>query len=183
MLNRFNIFRKNKVLETGTKLCYNYDRRKGIKEMAIDSSNLKRLRKNSKLTQEQLAEKLNVSRQTVAKWESGEALPDLDNCILMSKLYKISLDDLVRYAKNKEDSTAPAGKHVFGVVKVDEKGRIFLPEKAREIFDISIGDKLLLMGDENQGLAMVKLSGFLAATAELMKIIKETDPDENTDEE
>lgn len=151
--------------------------------MALDSSNLKKLRKNAKLTQEQLAEKLSVSRQTVAKWESGEALPDLDNCILMSKLYNISLDDLVRYAKNSEDSTAPSGKHLFGVVKVDEKGRIFLPEKARDVFDIKAGDKLLLMGDEKQGLAMVKLSGFLAATAEMMKIIKETDPDGDISEE
>lgn len=151
--------------------------------MALDSSNLKKLRKNAKLTQEQLAEKLSVSRQTVAKWESGEALPDLDNCILMSKLYNISLDDLVRYVKNAEDTTAPSGKHLFGVVKVDEKGRIFLPEKARDVFDIETGDKLLLMGDEKQGLAMVKLSGFLAATAEMMKIIKETDPDNDFNEE
>lgn len=147
--------------------------------MPINTKGLKALRKNAKLTQEDVAEKLNVSRQSVAKWELGESLPDIENCILLAKLYNVSLDDLVRYAKKPDDSNAPAGKHMFGVVKIDEKGRIFLPENARNIFDLKIGDKLLLMGDEQQGIAMVKLNGFLAATAEIMKIIKETDPDEN----
>ncbi len=145
--------------------------------MAINNSNLKNLRKSAKLTQEDVAEKLNVSRQTVAKWESGESLPDIDNCILLSKLYRVSLDDLVMYAKDKKD-TAPSGKHMFGVLKIDSKNRIVLPDKALQIFDLKAGDKLILMGDETQGLAMVKLNGFLAATAEMMKIIKETDPDE-----
>lgn len=143
----------------------------------MNTKGLKALRKNAKLTQEDVAEKLNVSRQTVAKWESGESLPDIDSCILLSKLYRVSLDDLVRYAKKPDDSTAPAGKHMFGVVKIDEKGRIFLPKNARDVFDLKVGDKLLLMGDEQQGLAMVKLNGFLSATAEIMKIIKETDID------
>lgn len=143
----------------------------------MNTKGLKALRKNAKLTQEDVAEKLNVSRQTVAKWESGESLPDIDSCILLSKLYRVSLDDLVRYAKKPDDSTAPTGKHMFGVVKIDEKGRIFLPKNARDVFDLKVGDKLLLMGDEQQGLAMVKLNGFLSATAEIMKIIKETDID------
>ena len=146
--------------------------------MPINTSNLKALRKNVKLTQEEVAEHLNVSRQSVAKWESGESLPDIENCIQLARLYGVSLDDLVRYAKEPENTNAPKGKHMFGVVKIDEKGRIFLPEKAREIFELKLGDKLLIMGDEQQGLAMVKLNGFLAATAEIMKIIKETDIDD-----
>lgn len=145
--------------------------------MPLNTSSLKALRKNAKLTQEDVAERLNVSRQSVAKWESGESLPDIENCILLAKLYGVSLDDLVRYAKEPEDANAPKGKHMFGVVKIDDKGRIFIPERAREVFDLKIGDKLLLMGDEQQGMAMVKLNGFLAATAEIMKIIKETDTD------
>lgn len=146
--------------------------------MAFNTSNLKKMRKNAKLTQEDVAERLNVSRQTVAKWETGESLPDIENCILLAKLYNVTIDDLVRYAKNNEDTTAPAGKHIFGVVKIDKKGQIVIPEKAMNVFDIKPGDKLLLLGDETQGMAMVKLNGFLAATAEIMKIIKETDPDE-----
>lgn len=144
----------------------------------MNISSLKKLRKSAKLTQEQVAEALNVSRQTVAKWESGDALPDIDNCIALAKLYKVTLDDLVTYAKEPNNSNAPKGKHIFGVVKIDSKGQIVIPEKAFEIFGLEKGDKLLIMGDEAQGMAMVKLNSFLAATAEIMKIIKETDTDE-----
>lgn len=144
----------------------------------MNTSSLKKLRKSAKLTQEQVAESLNVSRQTVAKWESGDALPDIDNCIALAKLYKVTLDDLVTYAKEPNSSNAPKGKHIFGVVKIDSKGQIVIPEKAFEVFGLEKGDKLLIMGDEAQGMAMVKLNSFLAATAEIMKIIKETDTDE-----
>ncbi len=144
-------------------------------------SNLKKLRKTARLTQEQVAEKLNVSRQSVAKWESGDTLPDIDNCIMLAKLYNVTIDDLIGYAKD-EKNDAPSGKHMFGVVKIDSKNRIAIPEKAMKIFDIKAGDKLLLMGDEAQGFAMVKLNNFLAATAEIMKIIQETDSDDDEEE-
>ncbi|MBR4112656.1 MAG: helix-turn-helix domain-containing protein [Ruminiclostridium sp.] len=143
----------------------------------MKESNLKKLRKTARLTQEQVAEKLNVSRQSVAKWESGDALPDIDNCIMLARLYNVTIDDLVGYAKD-EKTDAPSGKHMFGVVKIDSKKRIVIPEKVFDVFDLKTGDKLLMMGDEGQGLAMVKLNSFLAATAEIMKIIQETDSDE-----
>jgi len=148
----------------------------------MDTSNLKKLRKSARLTQEQVAEKLNVSRQSVAKWESGESLPDIENCILLAKLYNVTLDDLVKYAKDSKCIDAPAGKHVFGVLKIDEKRRITIPENAMEVFKLEIGEKLLLLGDETQGMAIVKLNSFLAATAEIMRIIRETDSDENGEE-
>ncbi len=143
----------------------------------MNESNLKKLRKTARLTQEQVAEKLNVSRQSVAKWESGDALPDIDNCIMLAKLYNVTIDDLVGYAKD-EKTDAPSGKHMFGVVKIDSKRRIVIPDRALEIFGLEAGDKLILLGDEHQGFAMVKLNSFLAATAEIMKIIQETDSDE-----
>ncbi len=61
----------------------------------ILGSKLYELRKNSGLSQEELAEKLNVSRQAISKWECGESMPDTDNLITISRLYKISLDELV----------------------------------------------------------------------------------------
>jgi len=48
------------------------------------------------------------------------------------------------------------GKHVFGTVKVGKRGQIVIPKKAREIFEIKPGDKLLVLGDEDQGIAIVK---------------------------
>ena len=52
-------------------------------------------RKEAGFSQEELAEKLDVSRQAVSKWECGESLPDTDNLISISKLYGVSLDELV----------------------------------------------------------------------------------------
>lgn len=62
----------------------------------IFSEKLAVLRKNKGLTQEALAEKLNVSRQAVAKWESGQAYPDISNLIQISNLMNVTVDYLVR---------------------------------------------------------------------------------------
>lgn len=53
------------------------------------------LRKMSGMTQEQLAEKLDVSRQTVSKWEAGGSLPDLESAVKVSRIFHVSLDDLL----------------------------------------------------------------------------------------
>ena len=57
------------------------------------SEKLQRLRKVNGLSQEQLAEKLNVSRQAISKWEMG-AIPDMDNVIKISRFFDCSLDYL-----------------------------------------------------------------------------------------
>ena len=57
---------------------------------------LQSVRKNSGLSQEELAERIGVSRQAVAKWESGQAYPDIGNLVTVSDLFKISLDRLLR---------------------------------------------------------------------------------------
>ena len=49
----------------------------------------------------------------------------------------------------------PKGKHIFGTVKVGEKGQIVIPKEARDIFGIKPGDMLLVLGDEQQGIALV----------------------------
>ena len=65
--------------------------------MNIEIANrLVNLRKQSGLSQEQLAEKIGVSRQAVSKWERSEASPDTDNIILLARLYNISLDELLK---------------------------------------------------------------------------------------
>ncbi len=57
---------------------------------------LKDARVNAGLTQEQLAEKIMVSRQTISNWENGKSLPDIVSIIKLSDLYQISLDDLLK---------------------------------------------------------------------------------------
>ena len=59
------------------------------------NENLKYLRKQTGLTQEQLAEKLSVSEQTITKWESGESLPDVKNLKELSYMFSVSIDSLL----------------------------------------------------------------------------------------
>lgn len=60
------------------------------------SKNIQHLRKQRRMTQEQLAEKMNVSRQTISKWESGEMTPELQKLIEMCELFACKLDALIR---------------------------------------------------------------------------------------
>ena len=67
---------------------------------AVFGEKLKKIRKAKNFTQEVLAEKVGVSPQAVSKWESGECLPDLYNIKLLSKFYRMSLDDLLNLDGN-----------------------------------------------------------------------------------
>lgn len=58
---------------------------------------IKQLRKDNKMTQEDLAEKLNVPRETISKWETNIAIPDEDNIVAVSKLFNITTDELLDY--------------------------------------------------------------------------------------
>ena len=64
--------------------------------------------------------------------------------------------------------TNPKGKHAW-TAKVGEKGQIVIPKEAREIFDINPGDTLLLLGDEEQGIAIVKNDVFVHFAETVMK--------------
>ena len=127
------------------------------------NDNLVQMRKLLGMTQEDLAEKVGVSRQAIAKWESGESLPDLEKSKLLAEALNVSLDELANHEP--EDNLglgmAPKGKHLFGVVNVGDKGQIVIPAKARKMFEISPGDSLVVLGDENQGMALLKAEHFM----------------------
>ena len=127
--------------------------------------NLVELRKTFNMSQEELAEKIGVSRQTLSKYETGESLPDIEKCRAIAEVFGRSMDDLVSYEKEDDDNMGlgvpPKGKHIFGMVKVGDKGQIVIPAKARKIFDINPGDNLIVLGDEGQGLAVIKEKGLL----------------------
>ena len=71
------------------------DERKQIMNIEV-ANRLVEFRKKNGLSQEQLAEKIGVSRQAISKWERSEASPDTDNLILLARLYNVSLDDLLK---------------------------------------------------------------------------------------
>ena len=125
--------------------------------------NLIQLRKYNQLTQEDLAEKVGVTRQAIAKWEAGETMPDLERCRKLAEIFEVSLDDLANYEPlaNGGLGVPPKGKHIFGVVTVGDKGQIVIPAKARKLFSITAGDQLVVLGDESQGIALLKSDSFL----------------------
>ncbi len=128
------------------------------------NENLVQMRKLKGMTQEDLAEKIGVSRQALAKWEAGETLPDLEKSKLLADVLGVSLDELANHEPedNMGLGLAPKGKHLFGVVTVGDKGQIVIPSKARKLFNISPGDSLVVLGDEEQGMALIKSDHFLS---------------------
>ena len=132
--------------------------------------NLIVLSKLNNLSQEELAEKLKISRQTLSKYETGESLPDIDKCKLLAEIFDVSLDDLVNYDKEVNGlGVPPKGKHMFGMVKVGDKGQIVIPAKARKIFQIESGDKLIVLGDEAQGIALISEKEFMKMVRQFKK--------------
>jgi len=125
--------------------------------------NLIALRRLKGLTQEELAEKLSVTRQTISKWETGESAPDLVKAKQLAEVFGVSLDELVSFdgAGLGISVPPPRGKYAFGMVKVGDKGQIVIPVKARQVFNIQPGDNLIVLGDEGQGLALLLEKHFL----------------------
>ena len=131
--------------------------------------NLQKLRKQRSLTQEALAEAVGVARQTIAKWETEESTPDLEMSGRLASVLNVSLDDLVNAPDSELDGKpGMRGKHMFGMVTVGDKGQIVIPVRARRVFNINPGDQLIVLGDENSGLALVD-AGFFMAVAEGIK--------------
>ena len=147
------------------------------KQSNLIFQNLSALRQYHKYSQEEVAEKVGVSRQAVAKWESGETVPDILNCNALAELYDVSLDSLIHYDQEKEHMPIPPkGKHLFGTDKVGDRGQIVLPKKARDLFRIKQGDLLVVLGDENPetaGIALVPGDTILRNIASLRDMLND----------
>jgi transcriptional regulator with XRE-family HTH domain len=88
-------------------------------------NNLAQLRKLHPMTQEDLAGKVGVSRQAIAKWEAGETLPDIEKGRLLAEALGVSLDDLTSFEpeQNMGLRVPPKGKTLFGIVTVGTRDR------------------------------------------------------------
>ena len=64
---------------------------------------LKQIRANQGLSQEQLAEKIGVSRQAITKWETNRGLPDVENMIILAEIFKVTLDELILQKKGEQE--------------------------------------------------------------------------------
>lgn len=97
------------------------------------SERIYKFRRKSGLSQEQLAEKIGVSRQAISKWESGTSTPELEKLLALSDCFSITLDELVK------DETANQG----GQVKPPLKSR---ENKASKVAEMKVGIGLCLIG-------------------------------------
>ena len=81
--------------------------------------NLKNIRKEKNMSQEQLAEKVNVSRQSVSKWETGESYPEMNNILELCKIFNCNINDLIH--TNMSDISSLDEEIIMNVVKFNEK--------------------------------------------------------------
>lgn len=107
------------------------------------AENLKMLRKQAGMSQEQLAEKIGVSRQAVTKWETGAGIPDIENIMAISTLFDISIDDLL--SNESGSKKLPETEYLYESVTeydIDESKR----------YDMKLGGakQLVLVGDEGE---------------------------------
>ena len=121
------------------------------------------LRNVNGYSQEEVAEKIGISRQAYAKWEKGESVPDVERCQKLAELYGVTIDSLVTFSGKigvTNLTPGPKGKHIFGTTKINDRGQIVIPKKARELFGINNGDSVVVLGDEAEGIAIIKADIF-----------------------
>jgi len=136
-------------------------------------ANIQKTRSAAGLTQEQLAAAVGVSRQTVAKWESGETSPDLEHAAALADALGCTVDALVNFDSEGTGLGAPPkGKHLFGSVKVGERGQVVIPKEARDVFGIRPGDKLVVLGEDGKGIALCKEADFMAGIEAVLEAVR-----------
>lgn len=124
--------------------------------------NIKFYRKKNQLTQDDIAEACNVTRQAVSKWENGETVPDIEKCDRLASFYGIKLDALMHYDEkvgNTKMAPPPEGKFLWGTVKLGNRGQIVIPKEARDKYGLQEGSRLVVLGDE-EGIALIQTEKF-----------------------
>ena len=137
--------------------------------------NLVMLRKLNGYSQEQIAEKIDISRQAYAKWESGATVPDVDKAALLAEVYGVTLDSLLKTETLEGTGVIPPaekGKNLWGSVTLGDRGQIVIPKAARDHLGIMPGDRLIVANDE-VGIALIPAEFFESKMQEIMAKLTE----------
>lgn len=132
--------------------------------------NLVMLRKLNGYSQEHIAEKIGISRQAYAKWETGATIPDVDKAAILAKVYGVTVDGLLRTETVDGVGIVPPaqnGKNIWGTVTIGERGQIVIPKAARDRIGINGGDRLIVASDE-VGIALIPAEFFESKMQEIM---------------
>ena len=125
--------------------------------------NLIMLRNIHGFSQEEIAEKIGISRQAYAKWETGATVPDIEKCKKLADIYGTTIDSLIETTTIDGEKTIlppPKGKNIWGSVTINERGQLIIPKAVREMFKLSGGQRLIVLTDENDGIALVPAEVF-----------------------
>jgi len=125
--------------------------------------NLMMLRNLKGMSQEEIADVIGISRQAYAKWEKGDTVPDVEKCAAIAEYYDVTIDSLWKHDTEKggvKIAPAPKGKYAFGVVTLSDRGQIVIPKEARDVFGLKPGTRIIVLGDENEGIALIKAEEF-----------------------
>lgn len=142
------------------------------------SRNLSFLRRENNYSQEELAERIGVTRQSIAKWENGESLPDIINCDALASLFDVSLDNFIHYdQKDSGFPIPPKGKHMFNTTPLEKDGYVKLPKKALDMVRMQEGGQFMVLGDENpesMGIVLVPADFFTTMAAGILNRTEDT---------
>ena len=141
--------------------------------------NLVMLRNLHGYSQEAIAERIGISRQAYAKWESGATIPDIEKCALLAEVYGTTIDSLIRTEPVEwlgMIPPAPKGKNIWGSVTIGERGQIVIPKGARDRFGLSGGQRLVVLSDEN-GIALIPDEAFMARMRRAMEMMSREIPE------
>ncbi|MDO5118231.1 MAG: helix-turn-helix domain-containing protein [Eggerthellaceae bacterium] len=120
--------------------------------------NLLMLRNIHGFSQEEIAEKIGISRQAYAKWENGATVPDIEKCQRLAQVYDTTIDGLLKTEEldgGRIIPPAPKGKNMWGSVTMNERGQIVIPKAARDHFKLNAGQRLILLSEDTAGFALV----------------------------
>jgi AbrB family looped-hinge helix DNA binding protein len=138
--------------------------------------NLVMLRNVHGLSQEAIAEKIGISRQAYAKWETGATVPDVEKCALLAEAYGTTVDSLIRTEPVDGIGAippSPKGKNIWGSVAINDRGQIVIPKGARDLFGLTGGQRLIVLTDEH-GIALIPDEAFMASMNKAMELMNRT---------
>lgn len=139
--------------------------------------NLIILRNINGFSQEEVASKIGISRQAYAKWENGDAIPNIDKIAVLAEVYGVTIDSLVKPAQVEGIGNmppAPAGKNIWGSVTINDRGQIVIPKPARDLFGLTGGQRIIVLSDE-RGIALVPADKFEADMKAIMEAAYKTE--------
>ena len=137
------------------------------------------LRSKHHMSQGDLAERLNVSRQSISKWETGSSVPDLDKLIALSDLFQISLDELIRgpLLNNEDRYTSPSKERSdvphSGINKTEKHRTVGLIFIAISLFLMLFA--VLLGGDSNTAVLFF-ITAFLFLLSGIICLLSKGNP-------